>query len=81
MRGWLVHWLLKSHGARRRTKGYGYFLIGKIIEMSRGHLDSGITTEVALLLMFAVGAYLVVGDRAAAIAIGGGAAALLHFMA
>jgi uncharacterized membrane protein (DUF4010 family) len=29
--------------------------------------------------MFAVGAYLVVGDRAVAIAIGGGAAVLLHF--
>jgi uncharacterized membrane protein (DUF4010 family) len=53
--------------------------IGKIIEMSKGHPDPGITTEVALLLMFAVGAYLVVGDRAAAIAIGGGAAVLLHF--
>jgi uncharacterized membrane protein (DUF4010 family) len=53
--------------------------IGKIIEMSKGHLDPGVTTEVALLLMFAVGAYLVVGDRAVAIAIGGGAAVLLHF--
>jgi len=53
--------------------------IGKIIEMSKGHADPGITTEAALLLMFAVGAYLAVGDRAAAIAIGGGAAVLLHF--
>jgi uncharacterized membrane protein (DUF4010 family) len=53
--------------------------IGKIIEMSKGHLDPGVTTEVALLLMFAVGAYLIVGDRAVAIAIGGGAAVLLHF--
>jgi uncharacterized membrane protein (DUF4010 family) len=53
--------------------------IGKIIEMSKGHADPGITTEVALLLMFAVGAYLVIGDRAVAIAIGGGAAVLLHF--
>jgi uncharacterized membrane protein (DUF4010 family) len=53
--------------------------VGKIIEMSKGHPDQGITTEVALLLMFAVGAYLIVGDRAAAIAIGGGAAVLLHF--
>ena len=53
--------------------------VGKIIELSKGHLDPGVTTEVALLLMFAVGAYLVVGDRAAAIAVGGGAAVLLHF--
>ena len=28
--------------------------IGKIIEMSKGHPDQGVTTEVALLLMFAV---------------------------
>jgi uncharacterized membrane protein (DUF4010 family) len=47
--------------------------------MSKVHLDSGVTTEVALLLMFSVGAYLVVGDRATAIAISGGAAVLLHF--
>ena len=53
--------------------------VGKIIEMSKGHPDPGITTEVAALLMFAVGAYLIVGDRAVAIAIGGGAAVLLHF--
>jgi uncharacterized membrane protein (DUF4010 family) len=53
--------------------------VGKIIEMSKGHPDPGITTEVAALLMFTVGAYLVVGDRAVAIAIGGGAAVLLHF--
>jgi uncharacterized membrane protein (DUF4010 family) len=53
--------------------------VGKSIEMSKGHPDPGITTEVAALLMFAVGAYLIVGDRAVAIAIGGGAAVLLHF--
>lgn len=57
----------------------GIIFVGKSIEMSKGPTDPGITTEVALLLMFAVGAYLVVGDRAAAIAIGGGAAVLLHF--
>src|SRR6266498_3958168 len=38
--------------------------VGKIIEMSKGHPDPGITTEVAALLMFAIG---------------GGAAVLLHF--
>jgi hypothetical protein len=47
----------------------GIIFIGKIIEMSKGHPDPGMTTEVALMLMFAVGAYLVIGDRAAAIAI------------
>jgi uncharacterized membrane protein (DUF4010 family) len=38
-----------------------------------------LTTEAALLLMFTVGAYLIVGPRAIAIAIGGGTAVLLHF--
>jgi uncharacterized membrane protein (DUF4010 family) len=52
---------------------------GKNAETSKGHPDPGLTTEVALLLMFAVGAYLVIGHRAIAIAIGGGAAVLLHF--
>jgi uncharacterized membrane protein (DUF4010 family) len=57
----------------------GFIFIGKTVEMSKGRPDPGITTEVALLLMFAIGAYLVVGDRAVAIAIGGGTAVLLHF--
>jgi uncharacterized membrane protein (DUF4010 family) len=54
-------------------------VVGKAIEMSRGGGDPGLTTEVALLLMFSVGAYLVIGDQAIAIAVGGGAAVLLHF--
>lgn len=40
--------------------------------------DPGQTTEVALLLMFAVGAYLAVGSAAVAVALGGGTAVLLH---
>ncbi|NOT60207.1 MAG: MgtC/SapB family protein [Acidobacteria bacterium] len=51
----------------------------KLAEQKRKHPDLGITTEAALLLMFAVGAYLIVGQRPIAIAIGGGTAVLLHF--
>jgi uncharacterized membrane protein (DUF4010 family) len=40
--------------------------------------DPGQTTEVALLLMFAVGAYLAVGSSAVAVALGGGTAVLLQ---
>jgi uncharacterized membrane protein (DUF4010 family) len=40
---------------------------------------SGQTTEVAVLLMFAVGAYLAVGEKTVAVAIGGATAVLLHF--
>jgi len=39
----------------------------------------GTTTDVALLLMFAVGAFVVVGPLAVAIAVGGGVAVLLQF--
>jgi uncharacterized membrane protein (DUF4010 family) len=43
--------------------------------------DAGITTEVALLLMYALGAYAVLGHRAAAVVMGGTVAVLLHFKA
>ena len=39
----------------------------------------GITTDVAMLLMFAVGAFLVVGNMSVAVAVGGGVAVLLQF--
>ena len=39
----------------------------------------GITTDVAMLLMFAVGAFLVVGEIPVAVAIGGSVAVLLQF--
>jgi uncharacterized membrane protein (DUF4010 family) len=41
--------------------------------------DPGVTTEVAALLMYAVGAYLVVGHMPAAVAVGGAVFLLLHF--
>lgn len=41
--------------------------------------DSGTTTEVAMLLMFALGGYLVIGDWGVAIAVGGALAVLLEF--
>ena len=43
--------------------------------------EAGITTEVALLLMYALGAYAVLGHRAAAVVMGGTVAVLLHFKA
>jgi uncharacterized membrane protein (DUF4010 family) len=43
--------------------------------------DPGMTTEVAALLMYGVGAYLVVGHAAIAVAVGGGVAVLLHWKA
>jgi uncharacterized membrane protein (DUF4010 family) len=47
-----------------------------------GHPSSGgMTTEVSLLVMFGVGAYLATGAIPVAVAIGGGTAVLLHFKA
>jgi uncharacterized membrane protein (DUF4010 family) len=57
----------------------GIILTGKIVALKEGDLDPGLTTEVAMLLMFSVGAYLVIGHRTVAIAIGGGVAVLLQF--
>ncbi len=54
-------------------------LIGKYSEFKVEKADPGLTTEIALLLMYGVGAYLVYGNREVAIAIGGGTAVLLHF--
>lgn len=42
-------------------------------------LGRGTTTEVAMLLMFMLGAYVEFGNRVVAVAVGGGAAVLLQF--
>jgi uncharacterized membrane protein (DUF4010 family) len=57
----------------------GVIVIGNLAALKEGRIDSGVTTEVAMLLMFSVGAYLVVGKPEVAIALGAGVAVLLHF--
>lgn len=52
---------------------------GKETDSRSGHLDPGLTTEIAILLMYGVGALLIVGPPEIAIAIGGITAVLLHF--
>jgi uncharacterized membrane protein (DUF4010 family) len=56
----------------------GLIILGNIVELKEGSIDPGLTTEAALLLMFGVGAYLVVGGAEVAIAVGGGVAVLLQ---
>ena len=53
--------------------------VGKISELRMEQVDFGITTEVAILLMYLLGAYVVVGERIVAIAVGAGVAVLLQF--
>jgi uncharacterized membrane protein (DUF4010 family) len=57
----------------------GMIIIGNIVVLKDSNTDHGLTTEIAMLLMFAVGAYLVVGHVEVAIAVGGGVAVLLQF--
>ena len=55
--------------------------MGNAARLSEPEKKPGITTEIALLLMFALGAYVVIGHRAVAVVLGGTIAVLLHFKA
>jgi uncharacterized membrane protein (DUF4010 family) len=57
----------------------GLIVIGNVAKMKKDLIEPGLTTEVAMLLMFVVGAYLTVGYKEVAIAIGGSLALLLQF--
>jgi uncharacterized membrane protein (DUF4010 family) len=52
---------------------------GNMIKLKSGVTDPGVTTEMAALLVYAVGAYAIVGELPVAVAIGGLTAVLLHF--
>jgi uncharacterized membrane protein (DUF4010 family) len=53
-------------------------VVGNLAQPQAKEADPGLTTEIAALLMYAVGAYLVVGPTSVGIALGGGVALLLH---
>jgi uncharacterized membrane protein (DUF4010 family) len=57
----------------------GLIVVGNMAEDGAGPSDPGLTTEIAMLLMYGVGAYIVIGPEAIAIAIGAGAAVLLQY--
>ena len=57
----------------------GMIIIGDILTIRDSQAPHGLTTEIAMLVMFAVGAYLVVGHEEVAIAVGGSVAVLLQF--
>lgn len=54
-------------------------VVGNAALLKKGIADPGLTTEVAILVMFGVGATLVNGPEAVAIAVGAAVAALLQF--
>ena len=51
---------------------------GNMARMKLGAVDPGLSTQISILLMFGVGAYLVNGHTSVAVAIGGGVAVLLY---
>jgi uncharacterized membrane protein (DUF4010 family) len=53
-------------------------VLGNLTKLKVGESDPGITTEISALLMFAVGAYLILGPPELGIALGGVAAVLLQ---
>jgi uncharacterized membrane protein (DUF4010 family) len=54
-------------------------LVSNFMSARAGNADAGQTSEIAALLLYAVGAYLVTGALAVAVALGGVIAILLHF--
>lgn len=74
-----------------RNPGMGWLMLTGLIAMTvlilLGNLDrlrgnddhTGITTEVSALLVYLLGAFLVLGDKTIAVMIGGTIAVLLHF--
>ena len=54
-------------------------VVGNLAKMQAGTPGPGVTTEVAVLLMFGIGAYLAVGPPQVAVVLGGAVAVLLHF--
>jgi uncharacterized membrane protein (DUF4010 family) len=56
-------------------------VVGNLAQGKAEEVEPGVTTEMAALLMYGVGAYVLVGHAAVAIAVGGGVALLLHWKA
>jgi uncharacterized membrane protein (DUF4010 family) len=55
--------------------------MGNAARLREASVDPGITTEIAVLLMYALGAYVMAGNRVVAVVLGGTVAVLLHFKA
>ena len=53
-------------------------VVGKMTAQPRDDEHTGLTTAIAVLLMYAVGAYVVIGDWSVAVAVGGAVAILLQ---
>jgi len=54
-------------------------IVGGFVKVRAGRIDPGLTTEIAALVMYAVGAAVVLTHIPAAVMVGGGVAVLLHW--
>lgn len=81
--GTLCGWLAQQHGGWIVAAGLvalaGLLVISNFMLARGGNDDAGQTSEVAALLLFSIGAYLVFGETAVAVALGGAIAVLLHY--
>ncbi len=55
-----------------------FMVTGNLLKPKNGPADIGQTTEVAMLLMYGIGAYIVQGDLIIGVVLGGATAVLLH---
>jgi uncharacterized membrane protein (DUF4010 family) len=54
-------------------------IVGSVMKVRAGQIEPGLTTEIAAMVMYGVGAMLVLETYAPALMVGGGVAVLLHF--
>lgn len=80
--GTLCGWLAAEYGGWVVAAGLvalaALLVISNFMLARGGNHDAGQTSEVAALLLYGIGAYLVMGDPAVAVALGGAIAMLLH---
>ncbi len=80
--GTVAGWLARSHGGWILAAGLlaltAFGVVGNVLKERTEAADPGLTTEVALLLMYGLGAFLVDGPKVVAIVLGGVVALLLH---
>jgi uncharacterized membrane protein (DUF4010 family) len=81
--GTLCGWLALEHGGWIIAAGFvalASLLVMNNYMLSRaGKHDAGQTSEVAALLLYGIGAYVVLGELSVAVALGGVVALLLHY--
>jgi uncharacterized membrane protein (DUF4010 family) len=81
--GTLSGWLAIEHGGWVIAAGLialaALLVVSNFMRARSGDTDSAQTSEVAALLLYGIGAYVVFGDKAVAVVLGGAIAVLLHY--